>query len=350
METEIATEKQLTVEIERLREQFPQTQDLYREVCALLFFRYGTTPTANKLYQLVRKGSMSAPAEALSKFWSDLREKSRTRIEHPDLPEALKAATGELAVAVWTAAQQHAAEHVAGYRHEADLAVTEAKNALSAAIAERDLAKSALEQSRQSIADQQKRISELEQALATAKGSTESLEKQLSHALMENATTQDRLENARREFGEQLERLREAAVQAEERFQAMEKRSLLEIDRERQTAARLQKETEGARAELARASERHRHDMEGLQTQIGNLRQQLGALEGKLHETSESKKELADQVRELSTKSQELAAHAVTLQSELQNWRTRAEKAESRLHEESRNKSVKRTPKTAKPS
>ncbi|GAB3552032.1 hypothetical protein GCM10027343_37040 [Noviherbaspirillum agri] len=52
----------------------------------LLFFRYGITPTTNKLYQLVRKGSMSAPAEALNKFWEDLRDKSRVRIEHRDLP------------------------------------------------------------------------------------------------------------------------------------------------------------------------------------------------------------------------------------------------------------------------
>src|SRR5476651_2530719 len=98
-------EKQLFVDIERLREQFQQTQDLYREVCTLLFFRYGMTPTANKLYQLVRKGSMTAPADALTKFWEDLREKSRVRIEHPDLPESLKSAAGDLTAVLWANAQ-----------------------------------------------------------------------------------------------------------------------------------------------------------------------------------------------------------------------------------------------------
>ena len=83
-------------EILRLRAQHPETQDLYREVCVLLFFRHGITPTANRLYQLVRKGSMSAPAEALAKFWATLREKSRVRIEHADLPEDLQGAAGEL--------------------------------------------------------------------------------------------------------------------------------------------------------------------------------------------------------------------------------------------------------------
>src|SRR3546814_7406424 len=75
---------ELAHDVDALRERFTQTQELYREVCALLFFRYGITPTANKLYQLVRKGSMSAPAEALSKFWEDLREKSRARIERSE--------------------------------------------------------------------------------------------------------------------------------------------------------------------------------------------------------------------------------------------------------------------------
>lgn len=48
-----------------LRSRFPETRALYREVCWLLFFRYGVTPTANKRYSLVRKGNMGTPAEVL---------------------------------------------------------------------------------------------------------------------------------------------------------------------------------------------------------------------------------------------------------------------------------------------
>ena len=91
-------------EIEQLRTQFARTQDLYREVCVLLFFRHGITPTANRFCQLAKKGSMSAPAEALTRFWVTLRDKSRVRIEHPDLPAELQSATGELAAALWTRA------------------------------------------------------------------------------------------------------------------------------------------------------------------------------------------------------------------------------------------------------
>lgn len=44
------TEIELQSDIETLRGRFTETKDLYREVCALLFFRYGITPTASKLY------------------------------------------------------------------------------------------------------------------------------------------------------------------------------------------------------------------------------------------------------------------------------------------------------------
>jgi hypothetical protein len=82
----LSDETRLAADIERLKVEFPKTRELYREVCALLFFRFGVPPTANCLYNLVRRGTMSTPASVLSEFWAELREKCRVRIEHPDLP------------------------------------------------------------------------------------------------------------------------------------------------------------------------------------------------------------------------------------------------------------------------
>lgn len=65
----------MQADINALRDRFPRTADLYREACGIMFFRYGLTPTTNALYQLVRKGSMSVPAEALRRFWRDLRDR-----------------------------------------------------------------------------------------------------------------------------------------------------------------------------------------------------------------------------------------------------------------------------------
>jgi hypothetical protein len=70
---------------------------------------------------------VSSPAEALARFWATLREKSRVRIEPPDLPAELQSATGELAVALWTRAVEVAQEGLAATRHEAQLAVADAQ-------------------------------------------------------------------------------------------------------------------------------------------------------------------------------------------------------------------------------
>src|SRR5260370_39830142 len=97
----VSQEAALAAEIERLKVAFPKTRELYREVCALLFFRYGITPTANRLYQLVKRGSMGTPTEVLAEFWRTLREKSRGRLERPDLPPDVQAAAGDPAAPLW---------------------------------------------------------------------------------------------------------------------------------------------------------------------------------------------------------------------------------------------------------
>lgn len=121
------SEIELQSDIEALRGRFTETKDLYREVCALLFFRYGITPTASKLYQFVRKGSMSAPAEALARFWEDLRSKARVEIDHPDLPPELKATAAEAIAALWQQATAAARNELAALRLEDQAAVEQAQ-------------------------------------------------------------------------------------------------------------------------------------------------------------------------------------------------------------------------------
>src|ERR1700692_1389419 len=158
----------LAQDIEQLRTQFPRTQDLYREVCVLLFFRHGITPTANRLYQLVKKGSMSAPADALTPFWATLRDKSRVRIEHPDLPVELQSATGELAAALWTRAVEVAQDGLAAARHEAQLAVAAAQARQATAEAECARLRQELTGSAVALDAARHQVSGLEQALAAA--------------------------------------------------------------------------------------------------------------------------------------------------------------------------------------
>jgi chromosome segregation ATPase len=282
MDVSPALEAQLQADIAQLRGQFPRTQDLYREVCVLLFFRHGIAPTANRLYQLVKKGSMNAPAEALARFWATLREKSRVRIEHPDLPAELQSATGELAAALWMRAVDMAQDQLATAQLEAQRSVADARTRQAQADAEQDQLRQELTGSAAALDAAQTRITELDQALAISVAAASALQDQLGLAQQGEQQLQRALETARHDFASELDKLRADGALAQERLKAAETRALLEIDRERQAAARLQKELDTANRRAEQGVSRHRDDVQKLQGQLGNLRQQVGVLEGKL--------------------------------------------------------------------
>ncbi|SOE97723.1 replication region DNA-binding N-term [Burkholderia sp. D7] len=282
MDDSLALEAQLHAEIDQLRTQFPRTQELYREVCVLLFFRHGITPTANRLYQLVKKGSMNAPAEALTRFWATLREKSRVRIEHPDLPTELQSATGELAAAVWTRAVDMAQEQLATAQLETQRSVAEAQARQIRAEAERDQLRQELTGSAAALDAAQTRITELDRALAISEAAASTLQDQLRLAQQGEQQLQRALETARHDFASELDKLRADGKGAQERLKAAETRALLEIDRERQAAARLRKELDAASRKAEQGVSRHQQEVQKLQGQVGDLRQQVGVLQGNL--------------------------------------------------------------------
>ena len=282
MDDSLALEAQLHADIEQLRAQFPRTQELYREVCVLLFFRHGIAPTANRLYQLVKKGSMNAPAEALTRFWATLREKSRVRIEHPDLPAELQSATGELAAALWMRAVDLAQDQLAAAQLEAQRSIADAQARQTQAQAERDQVRQELVGSAAALDGAQTRITELEHALAISVAAASALQDQLGLAQQGEQQLQRALETARHDFASELDKLRADGKGAQERLKAAETRALLEIDRERQAAARLQKELGAASRKAEQGVSRHREEVQKLQGQLGDLRQQVGVLEGNL--------------------------------------------------------------------
>ncbi len=277
----MSTEARILADIESIRAKDLDTQDLYREVCTILFFRYGVTPTANKLYQYVRKGSMSAPAEALSRFWSDLREKSRVRIEHPDLPDALKVAAGELVASLWVQAQGSAQESLAVFRREAQHQVTESLQAVAAADQARIAAQSEANQMREGIRAADERILTLERNLARESARTQSLEQQLESASCQQKSFGVALAEARKDYSCELDKSRQELRRAEERLAAIEKRSLLEIDHERQITLKVQRELQQLRENNLQNEERQRIELATCKTELAEAKQQLGIAEGK---------------------------------------------------------------------
>jgi uncharacterized protein YhaN len=289
----------LAAEIDRLKAAFPKTRELYREVCALLFFRFGQTPTANRLYQLVRRGSMGTPAAVLGEFWAELREKSRVRIEHPDLPTDLRDAAGELVVTLWTRATASAQAELDALRAEVEGERTAAEQRVAAARAELDRTETALEQRTAALLATQVDVRELEKAQAEGHAARQAMEADIVRLKNEAAARERELEQVRDGFSRDLEKLRETAAQSGERLRATEKRALLEIDRERGAAAKLQKEVYETTKRADKREADHRRAVEMLQAQLGDARHQAGVLQGRLDAVQATNVTLLKQLEEM---------------------------------------------------
>lgn len=282
MSDAITDENRLHAEIERLKAEFPDTRDLYREACALLFFRFGITPTANRLYQLVRRGSMSTPVAVLAAFWAELREKSRVRVEHADLPAELRDVAGEMVAALWRRAAGAADDALQALRIDVEAVRLAAEASVAAVQADLACTETALEQRTATLLAAQVRIQELEQAQAAAAATRDGLEGELARVHQALRERDAALAQARTDFAAELDKQRTSTELAETRLQAAEKRALLEIERERTANTRLQRELEGAQQRAARDGERAQAEIQSLQTQLGDLRHQAGMLEGQI--------------------------------------------------------------------
>lgn len=324
-------EAQIEADIAQLREQIADTQDLYREVCVVLFFRHGITPTANKLYQYVRKGSMSAPAEALAKFWENLREKSRIRIEHPDLPETLKTAAGELVATLWNEAQGAAEATLASLRSEAKASIHETETRLREAEAARDAANHDSRTVKGDLNTAKAKIRELEHTLAGETATRIALESQLASTNEANAKQQQAMAEARQDFSSELEKLRSALATTEERHVAAESRALVEIDRERSNTAKLQKELDRLRVFAAELASQHKVEIRSLQNEIGNRERILGNFEGEVRGLTASRDQLALDLGNERALVLDLATKVSAAVKDSETWHKQAVAAQSEL-------------------
>ena len=328
MEAEARGEQDLRMQIDQLRSQFPNTQDLYREVCALLFFRHGQTPTANRLYQLVRKGSMTAPAEALAKFWSDLREKSRVRIEHPDLPLELADSAGAAIAALWVRAQELAQASLAAHAEQASAEVRAARDA--AAEAQADLAAGRLETQsvRQDLTQALRERDAARDENARERQRRESLELELRAAVGEQVRLREFLDSARIEMAAELEKVRGVAALAETRFRAAEERALLEIDRERSISSKWQKELDKTRLSLGSEIESRNRQLTECQVQLAACAQKAGVLEGNVQTLRQGHAALEAKIEAMQQRWDMLTVELGLARQEAEGWKARTEESE----------------------
>lgn len=288
----IVNEQQLQIEIEKLKIQFPDTKDIYREVCILLFFRYGITPTANKLYQYVRRGSMSAPAEALNKFWLELRDKSRIRIERNDIPETISLAAGDFVATLWSEAQKAAQ---AGFTDLIENATAEIlKFKLESQLARQDAIKLQvqLDESNLELKKAKKLTSEADYLLQVNTTALVHQEKSLTELKIERDNFQQLLIDSKLSFSKDLEGVNLSLYKAEERYVALEKKSLLEVDRARQQIKSLEKEMLTLRQTGKKEQSSYINELDKKMNVIAVLNNKVGMLNGKLIEIAKQNKKI----------------------------------------------------------
>jgi chromosome segregation ATPase len=242
---------------------------------------------------------MSTPASVLSEFWAELREKSRVRIEHPDLPTDLSDAAGELIGTLWTRATTSAQAELMSLRDEVEAQRAEAEQKVVAAREELGRTETALEQRTAALLAAQVEIRELERRQAEEAATRKALEAQIKRLGEEALVRERELETVRHTFSRDLDKLRETAGRAEERLRASEKRALLEIDRERSAVARAQKELAEATKRADKRDAEHRRTVEALQEQQGDARHQTGVLQGRLTALEAAHKSLQEQLKSL---------------------------------------------------
>ncbi|KWF17833.1 DNA-binding protein [Burkholderia ubonensis] len=313
----IVDEQALLADIAGLRGRCTDTRELYREVCALLFFRYGVTPTANKLYSLVRKGSMGTPAEVLNRFWQDLRERTRVKIDHPDLPDAVKQVAAEAVLSIWHSASEASAAELAALRAEARHQAHEAEVARDQAVAEADAARQAVESTQTQLGAVRAQLAECGDALAAERQAHAATEARLQEVRrqLDEASTQLALVKA--ELGTEIERARERADVSDTRAQAHEKRALREIDQERTARQKSEHQLESLRAQFAAA----KSELKDAAVQHAGA---ISALRTEMELVSQRAEALASQQQAMS---KELAEARESLQDALR----RAERAEAEV-------------------
>lgn len=340
-------ENEIHEAIDALRDSTESTQELYRETCALLFFRYGITPTANKLYQFVRKGSMSAPAEALARFWDDLREKSRIRIEHPDLPERIRTSAGELVGQLWSEAQSAARIEFDVFRHELEERMRASEAEAQGAQNQLDTAHRKHGDLVQTLREASERNLVLEREVATHQAENKALSRELTEIQKRYAALEQDSVSARRDFADELEKLRDALSSAEARFEGSQKRALLEIDRERTSNAKAQHELAQLREYAAKDRERHHEEVVALQRELGDARQQLGAAEEAISRLKDSALQQTSQIDTLREKLDHRSTELALVRREL-NLCEEASKSSAKKTRRTATKGQQRTSKVSK--
>src|SRR5699024_2811029 len=231
---QLGPEQQLLLQIEKMRRQQPNTLELYVEVARLLFFEEEIIPTTNRMYQLVRRGSMGTPAQALRIFWSQLRDEAQVRMQKAALPEALLRSAEQMLAQLWDEAVDHSEQCRQKERLSLQMHAQQWHQALDEAHQNNKQLKQEQTQLLEQLADQKTALEQSRQQTDKLQTQVQQLELLLAQSAARHEEQQRQWQSERAALLNQKRQAEEETRNTEERAQAHERRALLEIERARQ--------------------------------------------------------------------------------------------------------------------
>jgi chromosome segregation ATPase len=207
------------------------------------------------------------------------------------------------------------------------------KQQLSSALASKASLELELQQKRNANEQLDRELDRTREALGTTRQA-------LEHASKELESTRQVLEAERLEFESGRQRLSATIAGLEASREAAEVRHRHEtaelsskLDQARMKSDQLRNNIEALRDAAASANELHRIEEVKLQGENGNLRQQVGVLEGKLQGISAHRDELSKELQNLRNHQYELNVEVGAARSEAEIWKQKAQVSEGKLAE-----------------
>ena len=101
-------EAEIAAEVTKMKAAFTPRALMVQRVAEIMFDAWGEKPSANKVYEHIRQGSISDINNDLKQFWDGLRRRKAGGREVEGIPSNLSAESGELIKSMWVTALLHA--------------------------------------------------------------------------------------------------------------------------------------------------------------------------------------------------------------------------------------------------
>lgn len=281
-------------EIEQIKEaNGTDTRRMVRDVAALLFMRYGETPTPNRVYSLLRKGSMTTIHEAMKTFWEEIRDKADVRISAPDIPQPILDHLAAMAATAWRMSNQETNEAIGRIQKEAETNIQEIRTACDdnvmqsrrlAELAEQET-ESARDAAMKERADRQKadaHASELQAEIATLMEAGRQSALLLQESRQQSQALRLDAERDRQELMNQIGAMTADRQRDREMIEGLRKRSLEEVENARLDARNARQELQTARSDAERERTRAQARMDAFSKEVAGLREEISTLKQRL--------------------------------------------------------------------